>query len=153
LAYRIREATLGDADVLVHHRIAMFTDMRVPLDRSTLEPAFREWLAAQLPAGAYRAWVAEDDAGAVVAGGGMTVVPWPPGPRYLGNRLGFVYNMYTEPSHRHRGLARRILEAMHAWARANGVGSMALNASAEGLELYEAMGYALSPNPMMFRQL
>jgi GNAT superfamily N-acetyltransferase len=153
LAYRIREATLDDTDVLVHHRIAMFTDMHVPLDRATLEPAFREWLAAEMPAGAYHAWVAEDAAGVVVAGGGMTVVPWPPGPNYIGNTLGFVYNMYTEPAHRHRGLASLILDAMHAWARANGVASMALNASTEGLKLYESMGYAVSRNPMMFRQL
>jgi hypothetical protein len=31
-AYRVREATLDDLDALVHHRVAMFTDMGVELD-------------------------------------------------------------------------------------------------------------------------
>ena len=151
LGYRLREATIADADILVQHRTAMFAEMGVPMDAARLEQAFRGWLVVQMPAGMYRAWLVEDAVGAVVGGGGMTVLPWPPGPFYLGGKLGFVYNMYTEPAHRRRGLGRRILEAMHAWAHANGVGSMALNASRDGRELYEALGYTESPNAMMFR--
>jgi hypothetical protein len=39
--YRIRPASLDDADVLARHRIAMFTDMGVPLDPDALRAAFR----------------------------------------------------------------------------------------------------------------
>ncbi len=152
-AYRLREATLGDLDASGHHRIAMFTDMRVALDRAALEPAFRAWLRAQMPAGTYRAWVAEDATSAVVAGGRMTIVPWPPGPSYPGVPLAFVYNIYTESAHRRRGLAGHILDAMHAWGRANGIGSLALNTSADGRRSYEAKGDTVTPNPMMFRRL
>lgn len=153
LSYRLREATLDDADVLVRHRTAMFSDMGVPMDTARLVTAFRAWLAVHLPAGTYRAWLVEDETGAIASGGGMTILPWPPGPFYLGGRLGFVYNMYTEPEHRRQGLGRRILETMHAWARADGIGSMALNASPDGRGLYESLGYAVSPNDMMFRAL
>lgn len=152
-AYAIREATLGDADMLVHHRVAMFTDMGVAIDRTSLEDAFRAWLAVHVPAGRYRAWLADDADGVSVAGGGMVLLPWPPGPSYPGDTLAFVYNMYTEPAHRRRGLGRRILETMQTWARDNGVGSMALNASAAGRPLYESMGYAESPRAMMFLSL
>ena len=78
------------------------------------------------------------------------VIPWPPGPRYAGDRLAFVYNVYTEPAHRRRGLARLIMETIHAWCRDEGIGSVALNASRDGKRLYEAMGYAESTSPMMF---
>jgi GNAT superfamily N-acetyltransferase len=78
------------------------------------------------------------------------VLPWPPGPRYLGDRLAFVYNVYTEPAHRHQGVARMVMDAIHAWCRAAGVTSLALNASKDGRPLYEALGYWESPNPMMF---
>ena len=163
MSYRVRPATLDDMDVLVHHRVGMFADMGVPLDVPALQAAFREWLAEMMPPGTYRAWLVETRSdqseavqgangvsGAVVAGGGITILPWPPGPRYMGDRLAFVYNVYTEPAHRRRGLARLIMDTIHGWCREAGVASMALNASRDGQPLYEAMGYAESPSPMMF---
>jgi len=146
----VRPATLDDSDVLVRHRIAMFTDMGLTLDVFALERAFRAWLAALMPGGAYRAWLVETAAGEVVAGGGITVVPWPPGPSYMGDRLAFVYNVYTEPDHRRQGLARRLMDAIHAWCAESGVASVALNASRDGQPLYESMGYQVTPTPMMF---
>ena len=161
MAYRIREATLDDVDALVRHRIGMFTDMGVPLDAPALDRSFRDWLAATMPAGTYRAWLVEtiDDAQTggegppgvnIVGGGGISVLPWPPGPRYMGDRIAVVYNVYTEPAHRRRGLARRLMETIHAWCHDAGVTSIALNASQDGRPLYESMGYQLPPNPMMF---
>ena len=148
--YRIRLATLADADVLVRHRVAMFTDMGLTFDARELSDAFRVWLEELMPAGTYRAWLADSTEGGVAGGGGITIIPWPPGPRYAGDRLAFVYNVYTEPAHRRRGLARLIMETIHAWCRDEGIGSMALNASRDGKPLYEAMGYAESASPMMF---
>ncbi len=148
--YRVRLATLADVAVLARHRIAMFTDMGVPLDLDALDRAFQNWLAVQMPAGAYRAWLVESAAGEVAAGGGITILPWPPGPRYMGDRLAFVYNVYTEPPHRRRGLARLVMDAIHDWCRREGIASMALNASRDGQPLYESMGYLVTPSPMMF---
>ena len=152
-AYRVRGATLDDAHALVHHRTRMFVDMGVPMDRAAAEQALRQWLARSMASGVYRAWLVETDAGEVVAGGGITVLPWPPGPRDLGDRLAFAYNVYTEPAHRRRGLARTIMDAIHAWCRKAGVGSVGLNASRDGQPLYESMGYYVSPNPLMFLAL
>src|SRR4051812_46718347 len=142
--YRLRPATLDDVDALVHHRLAMFTEMGITVNDATLAPAFRDWLARGMPDGTYRAWLAETDGGTVVAGAGMTIIPWPPGPRYLGDRLGFVYNVYTEPGHRGRGLARRAMDELHAWCRSAGIASLALNASAAGEPLYTSMGYVVA---------
>ena len=103
-----------------------------------------------MPAGTYRAWLAETPDGEVAGGGGITILPWPPGPRYMGNRLAFVYNVYTEPAHRRRGLARLMMDAIHDWCRDEGISSMALNASHDGKPLYESMCYTESPSPMMF---
>jgi GNAT superfamily N-acetyltransferase len=150
MTYRIREATLDDMDALVRHRLAMFTDMGLSFDAAALGGAFREWLERMMPAGTYHAWVVEAGDGEVVAGGGASVLPWPPGPRYMGDKLAVVYNLYTEPAHRRRGLARRLMEFVHAWCRDAGVASVALNASQDGRPLYESMGYQLPSNPMMF---
>jgi GNAT superfamily N-acetyltransferase len=154
--YHVRPATLEDLEALVRHRIGMFTDMGVELDIVTVERAFRAWLGDAMPSGMYRAWVVDAPDGttptsaAIVAGGGITVLPWPPGPRDVGNRLAFVYNVYTEPAHRRRGLARLIMDAIHKWCREAGIASVALNASQDGRPLYEAMGYQVCPQPMMF---
>src|SRR5258705_13231898 len=131
----------------------MFTDMQVPLDALELERAFRAWLADMIPAGTYRAWLAENADGAVAAGGGITIIPWPPGPRYAGDRLAFVYNVYTEPAHRRRGLARLIMDVIHAWCHLEGIGLVGLNASSQARPLYESMGYQQMPAPMMMVSL
>ena len=128
----------------------MFTEMGVPLDAAVLDQAFRAWLADVMPTGTYRAWLVEAPDGEVVGGGGITILPWPPGPRYVGDTLAFVYNVYTEPPHRRRGLARLTMDTIHAWCRDQGITSIALNASQDGKPLYESMGYAESSSPMMF---
>ena len=147
--YRLRPATLADIDALVHHRIAMFQDMGVPLDAARVQAAFGPWLRDMMPKGVYRAWLVESGRD-VIAGGGITILPWPPGPRYLDGRLAFVYNVYTEPDHRHCGLGRMVMDAIHAWCREERIGSLALNASQFGQSLYESLGYAVTPSPMMF---
>ena len=139
--------------MLIHHRVAMFRDMDVPFDAVhvvALSDAFRSWLTTTMADGTYRAWLVETRDGASVAGGGITILPWPPGPRYLGDRLAFVYNVYTERAHRRRGLARLVMETIHAFCAQSGITSVALNASPDGRPMYEAMGYAVSPSPMMF---
>jgi GNAT superfamily N-acetyltransferase len=149
-SYRVRPATLDDADLLVRHRVGMFTDMGITMDVGALETAFRAWLTEMVPAGTYRAWLVEAHDGDVVGGGGITVLPWPPGPQYAGDRLAFVYNVYIDAAHRRRGLARLVMDTIHAWCRDAGITSIALNASEDGRPLYQSMGYVESPNPMMF---
>src|SRR5262245_13077028 len=139
--YRVRVATSADADAIVRHRLDMFAEMGIQMDAALIARAFRNWLDHAMPSGLYRGWVVETAAAEVVAGGGITVLPWPPGPRYSGDRLAFVYNVYTEPAHRRQGLARMVMEAIHAWCRAAGISSLALNASDAGRPLYEALGY------------
>ena len=150
--YRVRPATLDDADVLVHHREAMFAEMGTPAPQVAVAgPMFRTWLEDALPNGTYHAWVVETEDGDAVAGGGMTVLPWPPGPQHPGGLVAFVYNVYTEPPHRGRGLARQVMNAIHDWCRAARIESIALNASRFGQPLYASMGYRVSESPTMVR--
>ena len=150
LAYTIRQATLADRDALVRHRLSMFTDMGVRFDPVALGDAFRRWLGTAMAGGTYVAWVVEDQHATIVGGGGATVLPWPPSPSDTGDRLAFVYNVYVDPLHRRRGLARQIMEAIHAFCRQQGIASVALNASREGATLYRTPGYVEAPAPMMF---
>ena len=159
--YSLRRASTVDIDTLIRHRIRMFEDMGrlsgPEVDVSRLSNEYRTWLNEMMPGDSYVSWVVEtDDPDAVrpvVSGGGATIIPWPPGPFYPGNQLAFVYNVYTEPEHRGRGLARQVMSAIHDFCRSRGISSVALNASEFGLPLYEAMGYRITPSPMMFLAL
>jgi GNAT superfamily N-acetyltransferase len=151
--YRIRPATLADRETLVEQRIAMFKDMGNTFDEETIAASFRAWVTPMMEQGIYKAWLIEDRAGVIVAGGGLTIIPWPPGPRYPGDRLAFVYNVYTAPALRGRGLAKRIMAQIHDFCRAEGITSVALNASEYGQPLYQSLGYQVATSPMMFLSL
>jgi GNAT superfamily N-acetyltransferase len=113
---------------------------------------FRGWLQTAMPAGEYYGWVCESQAPEVVAGAGVTIIRWPPGPSDVrGDRIAFVYNVYTEPAHRRRGLARRLMETIHDWCRARGIARIALNAAPAAHDLYKLLGYFDASNPMMWK--
>jgi len=139
--YRIRPARLDDLQAIVHHRSAMFRDMGLPCDFPAIEREFGTWLPDAMRREIYFGWLAETDSAEIAAGGGLSVLPWPPGPRDLGHRIAYVYNVYTEPGHRRRGLARRIMETLHGFCRERGLRTVALHASDFGRPLYESMGY------------
>ena len=153
LAYGLREAAVTDVDTIVDHRLRMFREMGIVLDEPRLREAFTTWLGSMMPAGVYRGWLVDTAAREVVAGGGITILPWPPGPRDFSGQLPIIYNVYTNPDHRGRGLARRIMEAIHTWCRSSGHRLVGLAASDAGRLLYAGLGYEVSRQPYMFKQL
>jgi len=138
----IRAAAPADLDVVMHHRRSMFADMgsgdREALDamEATSRPLFGRGLAD----GTYRGWLAEES-GRVVAGGGIIMLPYHSSPRDPKPRRAWIVNMYTEPSHRRRGLARRLMAAMIAWCREQRMSAVYLHASDEGRALYDSLGF------------
>jgi predicted GNAT family acetyltransferase len=52
-----------------------------------------------------------------------------------------IVNVYTEPDHRRRGLARRLMVTMLDWLRQEGYGTVSLHASDYGRALYESLGF------------
>jgi GNAT superfamily N-acetyltransferase len=159
-AYRVREATLDDIDALAHHRIGMFTDMGIAFDAPLIDRMFRSWLREMMPGGDYHGWVCEASPGEdgrdgeIVAGAGITLLKWPPGPSPIrSQRIAFVYNLYAEPVHRKRGLARHLMETIHAWCAEHGVAAVALNAAPAAQHLYQTLGYVDAPSPMMWKIL
>jgi GNAT superfamily N-acetyltransferase len=148
MPYTIRPAAVADVPYIVHHREQMFREMGTDCDYAAMASACAAWYAVSLPSGIYRGWMAERGAD-IVGGGGMIVMPWSPGPSRLDPRMAWVYNVFVEPSHRGHGVARRLMEAMHAWCRQAGVGRLALNATEAGARIYRDLGYTGTPEPMM----
>jgi GNAT superfamily N-acetyltransferase len=139
---RIRQATVADVDIILHHRRSMFADMGYGDGgaRDAMVRSARPFIVGALKDGSYRGWLVEDG-GRVVAGGGLAIVGFQPTPRDPNPRRVWVLNMYTEPAYRRQGLARQVLESMIAWCREQGVGSVSLHASDAGRPLYELLGF------------
>jgi GNAT superfamily N-acetyltransferase len=149
MRYAIRPATIADIPHIVSHRERMFRDMELPARFDEMAAAFELWLRHALPSKTYLGWMAVAGNGDVAAGAGLIVIPWPPGPVSMDPRCGFVFNVYTDPAHRQQGLARRLMDAIHDYCRAEGMERMVLNASTFGESLYQSMGYVRTEEPMM----
>src|SRR5215510_7145736 len=106
--YRIRRATIDDASIIARHRSAMFHDMGdlSGNDVATLEIAARVYIWQMMAERRYLGWLAERQ-GEVVAGAGMIISQLLPRPGAIeGGAQALIANVYCEPEHRRRGLAR-----------------------------------------------
>lgn len=135
----------GPADLETHvaHRIAMFRDMEMGSEEGLkrMAEAFRTLLRSWLVTGQCRGLVLEEN-GKVVAGLLLLLresVPTPVTPLSV---RGYLFNVYTEPSHRRKGLAARLTDAALELARDLGIEIMELHASLEAEGLYQRMGFA-----------
>ena len=80
--------------------------------RESLQPmtaAFRQWLTPRLADGSYFGWMLEE-AGQVAAGLGMMIIDWPPHPSHpTDDRRAYILNVFVEPEHRRKGLAKQLM--------------------------------------------
>jgi GNAT superfamily N-acetyltransferase len=142
MSYAVREARSSDLPMILHHRRQMFRDMGYtnPAALDAMQKTTEPLLARGLAEGFYRGWLVEDE-GCVVAGGGVFIADWPSHPRGVQTKRVEIVNVYTEPEHRRRGLARLMMEAILTWCRAKGFGTVVLHASDHGRALYESLGF------------
>ena len=147
----VRQGTVADLATIIHHRRSMFYDMGytdvAALDK--MEATASPFLKKAIEKGEYHAWLVEIG-GKVVAGGGVLNIALPSTTRDVESRRAMILNMYTEPEHREKGLARLIMEAMILWCREQGYNSVSLHASDAGRHLYESLGF-MPTNEMRLR--
>jgi GNAT superfamily N-acetyltransferase len=139
----LREATPGDVAAVLRLRRLMFEDMGYR-DVAALEAMQRgseALMSRGLADGSFRAWLAEDAGGRVVAAGAVVVSPWLAHPSETQPRRATILNLCTERDWRRRGIARRLMETMIGWCRREGFASVSLHASEDGRALYETLGF------------
>jgi len=141
--FLVRPASADDAETIVEHRRAMFSEMgyRDGAAVDQMCAAFRPWLLPRLKTREYLAWFAVASDGTVAAGLGLWLMDWPPHMIGLGARRGNIVNVYTIPRARRQGLARRLMETSLEWCRKNGIRAVILHSSEEGRPLYQALGF------------
>ena len=151
LDFVIREGRRDELPLIVYHRREMFREMGytdaqqlAELDRSS-----EEFFGQALAEGTYRAWWIDKD-GTVVAGGGVLILPFQPGPRDPRPERPWIVNVFTEPAYRRMGLARVLMTEMVEWCRVQGFTVVSLHASDAGRPIYAGMGF-LPTNEMRLR--
>jgi GNAT superfamily N-acetyltransferase len=148
--YSIRAATVSDAAVIAHHRVAMFRDMgQVPTDElgTQLLSESTAALAALLSEGSYVGYLAVGANQEVIGGAGVHIRPQLPrisrdGTYVATRQVPLLVNVYTEPQWRRRGIARELVVVLMRWAAEKGVDQMVLHASDAGRALYVSLGFA-----------
>jgi GNAT superfamily N-acetyltransferase len=146
MEYRIRQATLDDVDIITGHRYRMFREMGhgdPELQRRAM-PVYVEWLRERMENGRYQGWLMLAPDNAVVAGVGLWLMDWPTGVVDLAHFRGYVFNVWTEPEHRRKGLSRRLMLTLLAACKAQGINRVGLHASTAGRPGYEALGFTAS---------
>jgi len=144
--YAIRRATCEEAPIIREHRRAMFSDMGSG-DQQTLDTMgaqFLLWVMPKLASGEYLGWFAIAPDRSIAAGLGLWRMDWPP--HIFGGAAGRanIVNVYTQPLHRRRGLARSLMHTALEWCRENGIRAVILHASRDGRALYESLGFQRS---------
>ena len=139
----LRKATLKDLDVLVLHRRKMWEAMasHTKGELDAADRVYRPWLRARIKSGRAYAAIIETPSGQAAASGVMWLQEAHPRPAWKGVQLGYLMSMYTDPRHRRKGYARRIVTATVKWAKEQGVDRIALHASDQGMNVYAAAGF------------
>jgi GNAT superfamily N-acetyltransferase len=68
----------------------------------------------------------------------------PPSPRHKKNLHAYILNIYVDAEHRGKGIAKKIMELLHEYARSKNVRRIGLHASRFGCGLYKKIGYRVN---------
>ena len=100
--------------------------------------------------GTFLSWLAISD-GEIIATSGLSIIERPP---YYGNpagRVGIVSSMYTVPSYRRQGIAKKLMNFIINEAKNNGCGAMQVTASDMGASFYQDFGFERNRNFFQYR--
>ena len=110
----IRKATPDDIDLLIKLRIDYLLDenkIQCLEDTETVKTKMRNYLTKWLPTNSFIAYLAEDNSD-VCSTAFMSIVERPPRTAKSSYLVGTVYNVYTYPGHRKKGIASKVMKAL-----------------------------------------
>ncbi|GAA3199844.1 hypothetical protein GCM10010468_12220 [Actinocorallia longicatena] len=143
-----RVAVPGDVPELVRLRRVLLTAMNGGPITSGWESAYAAVLERRIGTEGFVAFVLDGAQGLAAAGIG-TITEGLPSPSNPAGINGTLLGMATDPRERRRGHARRIVEALMVWFRAEGAARIDLNATTEGEGLYRSFGFTPPPFPAL----
>jgi len=138
----VRTATVKDLDLLVRHRRSMWAAISdiSARDLDAADLVYRRWARTRMHSNRFAGFIVEVG-GFPVASGCVWLMEGQPRPRREGTTAAYLLSMFTEPGHRGKGHAPRIVRAASRWAKARGISVMLLHASDFGEPVYRRLGF------------
>ena len=143
MSVTIDQANMGDLEQLIELRLAYLSDdfgelsdEQVMQLREELPGYLQQHLGWDLLAFAAR----EEER--IVSCAWLLLVEKPPSPRFPNGHTGVLFNVYTDPSHRRQGFARRTMGALIEEAYRRKLDVLELHATEDGYPLYRALGFS-----------
>ena len=143
---QIRKANVGDIDLLVTLRIEYLREEKKVQDLCDIEEIkgkTRSYLEKWLPNESCIAFIAEDE-GNVFSVAFLSIVERPPRTSDSSYLVGTVYNMFTYPQYRRKGIATKVMRKLLEEAKELGVASVDLLATEDGKTLYDKLGFQVA---------
>jgi GNAT superfamily N-acetyltransferase len=150
----VRKATVADAEELVRLRAVLMASIYAsPSPDDAWQPLASDTLRHRLAEAdpTLLGFVVErpEEPGSLAACAFGTLEYRLGGPGNPSGRVGYIFNVVTDPEHRRKGYSRRCVIALLDWYRDRGVRTIDLRASADGEPLYRSLGFARTPDPAM----
>ena len=149
----LRKTTAADVDLLIKLRIAYLLDQneKESLDNlDMLTENLRQYFVKAIRDDVFFAIIAEEGK-EIYATAFLSIADRPPRLAEASCRIGTVYNVYTYPQYRKRGLATAVMSTLLQEAKIMNIASIDLLASSEGKPLYEKLGFKI-PNHIYMRR-
>ena len=144
----IRKATIDDMDLLVKLRMDYLLEekkVQSISDAENIEMKLREYFAKWLPSNGFVAVIAGEGK-EVYSTAFLSIVERPPRKAATSYLVGTVYNVFTYPKYRNKGIATKVMQALLEEAKRLDVASVDLMATESGKRLYEKVGFTKITN-------
>ena len=126
-------------DLLIELRIAQLIE-EGDVNAATLAPEIRAFYERAFGNGTFRMWIAMSGRN-VIGTVGLTLTEKPPYSANPTGKIGVLSSMYVAPEFRRRGIAKCLLGYVMRWEKRNGIGTIHITASEQGMKLYESCGF------------
>ena len=141
---QIRQATIGDLDLLMQWRMEVLHEVfSIPSEQSVaeLEAENRHYYRAELPRGGHIACFAYHGE-EIVGCGGMCLYQEMPSPDNPNGKCAYLMNIYARPQFRRHGVGGTVVRWLLDRAKQLGVTKIYLETSEAGRPLYREIGFA-----------
>lgn len=148
--YRIEKATLSDLQGIISLRVELLkevNEIKTFEEENKVIEATESYLTEAMEKREFVSFVAKDG-DEIVSVSGLSFFTRPPYLENLKGKEAYLLNMYTLPSHRKRGLARKILQECMKECQKREVKRVWLHASQAGEPLYKSIGFQFKGSEM-----
>jgi GNAT superfamily N-acetyltransferase len=141
--FEVALAKADDLDLLVRHRLSMWTDIAPELktEIQESEERTRQWISGMLSEDRLIGVIAKTEEGQIAGSGCIWLREEQPRPTTSRLKAPYLMSIYTEKGFRRTGVASLIVKSAIAWCKEHGYDRITLHASEAGKRVYEAFGF------------